>query len=94
LYYFEWIKLGLTEVRSVEGNFVYVTNGNPEPGSKESLDNYLDRCIEKYIEDNITYGNWTTRIWNIAGGPATLLWVTASCTETYITYRLSLGLEG
>lgn len=56
---------------------------NPTPGSNESSDNYIDRCMEAYINENFTWANPVDRINTIIAGPAGLAWAFASCEYTY-----------
>lgn len=69
----QWVKYG------------EVTQGNPVPGSAESYDNYLDRCVENWINETFIWSdNYTWKVINFIAGPETLGYAAISCTETYL----------
>ena len=70
---FEFLKFGVDE--EVEGN--------PEPGDKESFDNYIDRCMEEYLR-GIDNGTFTEQAYFMFTAAYSTTVAVASCTETYI----------
>lgn len=85
---FEWIKAAIEETIDTNqpiiiGGFNYQAFGNPVPGPYESSGNYIDRCMENYINENFTWANWVDRAKTVIAGPAGLLWAFASCEFTY-----------
>lgn len=60
-------------------------NRNPPPGSSESSGNYIDRCMENWINENFTNANAVDKIFTVIGGPANLAQAFISCEWTYYT---------
>lgn len=79
----EWLKYGL-EINVEEQGNPDLCKGNPDPGGS-TYDNYIDYCMENFINENFTWANWVERAGFIVASPEILLWGMASCTETYIT---------
>jgi|GEM_PF-2822543 len=89
MYSLQWIKLGFSEIideelEETEEDYAYVPSYTPPtPGSNESYDNYIDRCMKGYIEAKITYGSWLDRISTVLDGPKGLLAIFTACSLVY-----------
>ncbi|GAA4274771.1 hypothetical protein U6A24_21580 [Aquimarina gracilis] len=79
---FEWLKYSIENDESQ----LILNKENPEPGLTETSGNYIDRCMEAYINENFTWANPIDRISTVLAGPAGLGWAFLSCEYTFYDY--------